>query len=85
MDWEKAVDNAFSETDATLSSKISELYKLSDDTIATIAPKQKDKESLLKILSLVKHTTLSNEKKADAIKAIGGSVDILVGLVGKLI
>lgn len=85
MDWGKTVDDAFSETDVTLSSKISGLYKLGDDAIASIAPKQIDKENLLKVLSVVKDATLSNEKKTEAIKAIGGSIELLIGLAGKLV
>jgi hypothetical protein len=85
MDWEKTVGDAFSETDANLSSRISGLCKLNGDTIDALAPKQIDKENLLMVLSTVKDATLSNEKKAEAIKAINGSVDLLIDLVGKLV
>ena len=84
MDWDTILQDAANETDISLASKISSLCHLTDSDIALIAPAKNDKENLVKMLSVIKDQTLSNEKKAEAIKQISNSLNLLIGIVAKV-
>lgn len=83
MNWENTINNAMNEADTNLTNKISSLCKLSNEIVTSMAPTQIDKENLMKVLLVVKDATLSNERKAEAINQINGSLNLLISLVSK--
>ena len=84
MDWNNLLQEAVNETDASLASKISSLCHLTDADISSIAPSKVDKDNLVKVLTVVKDQTLSNEKKVQALQQIGNSLDLLIGIAAKI-
>ena len=84
MDWDNLIEEAADATDTALTGKISSLCRLTDEEINAIAPDKIDKENLVQILSIVKDAALSNEKKAEAVKNVGNSLSILIGIAAKV-
>jgi hypothetical protein len=84
MDWNNLLQEAVNETDASLASKISSLCHLTDADISSIVPSKVDKDNLVKVLTVVKDQTLSNEKKVQALQQIGNSLDLLIGIAAKI-
>jgi hypothetical protein len=83
--WDDIAHRAGEMTDEQLKNKISSLSRLNDLEIeALINDTGISKQDLADVLKVVNDATLSNEKKAAAIKNIRNGVDLLVKLAGKL-
>jgi len=86
INWNEIASQAGQSTDDHFKNQISSLTRLNDQEIETLINDTGiSKQDLSEVLKEIKDTTKSNTNKANAIKNISKGVDVLVGLVSKLI
>ncbi len=84
--WQKKVRQAQKETDAELAHQINELSGFdAKDIQALIAENGMNTADFNQLIKLIKDQTKSNNDKIKSISNIQNGLEILVGLVGKLI
>lgn len=84
--WQKKAKHAQKETDAALAHQINELSGFdAKDIQALIAENGMNTADFNQLIKLIKDQTKNNNDKIKAISNIQNGLELLVGLVGKLI
>ncbi|HLD52181.1 MAG TPA: hypothetical protein VJA82_02650 [Sediminibacterium sp.] len=84
--WQKKAKQAQKETDAELAHQINELSGFdAKDIQALIAENGMNTADFNQLIKLIKDQTKSNNDKIKALSNIQNGLELLVGLVGKLI
>lgn len=86
IDWDALARNARQATNETFREEISTLIRLNDSDIRAIMNSANiSNEEFLEIVKVVKDSTLSNHKKAEAIKHIDNGLRTLIGIAQKIV
>lgn len=84
--WDAIAEKAAQKTNEQLSGEISSLTSLNDEEINKIIfDTGISKQDLTDVLKTLKDASISNDKKATAIKNIAKGVDIVIGIAAKFI
>jgi hypothetical protein len=83
-DLDDLLDRAQKRTDRQLRGDIEKLTRCSAREWKRIVPAGLDAKKVRQLMAVVRDTTLSNEKKAEAINAIAGLSGIAVALAAKI-
>ena len=84
--WDAIAEKAAQKTNEQLSGEISSLTSLNDEEINKIILETGiSKQDLTDVLKTLKDASISNDKKATAIKNIAKGVDIVIGIAAKFI
>ncbi|MBA4259688.1 MAG: hypothetical protein C0446_11030 [Chitinophaga sp.] len=84
--WQKKAKQAQKETDAALSNQIAQLSSIKQQEInQLLAENSMNTADFNQLIKLIKDQTKSNNDKIKALSNIQNGLEILVGLVGKLI
>lgn len=84
--WDTIADKAAQKTNEQLSGEISSLTSLNDEEInKIILDTGISKQDLTDVLKTLKDASISNDKKATAIKNIAKGVDIVIGIAARFI
>ncbi len=85
-DWKKIAKDTSAKTQAYFKDSMSKMTSLDDAKIDEIINESGiSSEDLTSVINEVSNATKSNNQKAEAIKNINQGVDLLVGIVSKLI
>ncbi len=84
-DFDKILDEAQELTNKELDSRISSLIKLTDAEINAICPAKADKETLVKLISIVKGGTSENNKKKQLIENIETFAGMIVRVLARAV
>lgn len=86
IDWDEIARKAREETNTKFREEISTLLRLNDDDIKSIISQSNiDSERFTEIIKIVKDSSLTNHKKAKAIKNIDNGLRAVIGIVSKII
>jgi hypothetical protein len=83
-DLDDILDRAQKKTDGQLSGDIEKLTRCSAAEWKSIVPADLDREKVKQLMGIVRDETLSNEKKAEAVRAVAGLSEIAIGLAAKV-
>jgi hypothetical protein len=84
--WQKKAKQAQKETDAALSNQIAQLSSIKQQEInQLLAENSMNTADFNQLIKLIKDQTKSNNDKIKALSNMQNGLEILVGLVGKLI
>ncbi|OYZ02561.1 MAG: hypothetical protein B7Y37_01860 [Sphingobacteriia bacterium 28-36-52] len=84
--WQKKAKQAQKETDVELADQINHLTGIDSNSInALLAENSMNKDDFNQLIKLIKDQTKSNNEKIKALSNMQNGLEILVGLVGKLI
>ncbi len=84
--WQKKAKQAQKETDAALSNQIAQLSNIKQQEInQLLAENSMNTADFNQLIKLIKDQTKSNNDKIKALSNMQNGLEILVGLVGKLI
>ncbi|MDP3394004.1 hypothetical protein [Sediminibacterium sp.] len=84
--WQKKAKQAQKETDAELANQIVELSSVKQKEIDQLLAENKmDTAEFNQLIKLIKDQTKSNNDKIKALSNMQNGLELLVGLVGKLI
>ncbi|OYW74890.1 MAG: hypothetical protein B7Z27_08980 [Sphingobacteriia bacterium 32-37-4] len=84
--WQKKAKQAQKETDAELANQIVELSSIKQKEIDQLLAENKmDTAEFNQLIKLIKDQTKSNNDKIKALSNMQNGLELLVGLVGKLI
>lgn len=84
FDFDSLLDEAEAETDAELTSKISNLVRMTDAEIKELFPKKVDKKKLIELMSIVKSSTSINNKKRRLLRNIGKLAGTVISVLNKI-
>jgi hypothetical protein len=85
-EWEKKAKQAQKETDAEMANQIVQLSSIKQKEIDQLVAENKmDTAEFNQLIKLIKDQTKSNNDKIKSISNIQNGLELLVGLVGKLI
>lgn len=86
IDWDEIARKAREETNSKFREEISTLVRLNDDDIKSIIKQSNiDSERFAEIIKIMKDSSLTNHKKAKAIKDIDNGLRAVIGIVNRFI
>jgi hypothetical protein len=84
--WQKKAKQAQIETDAEMADQVNRLSGIDSNSIkALLAENSMNKDDFNQLIKLIKDQTKSNNDKIKALSNMQNGLELLVGLVGKLI
>lgn len=84
--WQKKAAQAKKETDAAFSAQIKQLSSINEQELDVLLEENEmDKTEFNQLIQLIKDQTKTNQDKINAISNVKNGLELIVGLVGKLI
>lgn len=84
FDFDSLLDEAETDTEDELTSKLSNLTGMKDALIKELCPEKADKKKLIELMSIVKSSASMNERRNKLIKNIGKFADTVITVLKKL-
>ncbi|MFC1816814.1 hypothetical protein ACFL0M_12985 [Thermodesulfobacteriota bacterium] len=85
INWDNIITGALIKTDNEFAAELSGLTRLTDDELKAFVKTPAQKETFVKLISVIRDNTLDNNKKAEAINNIAGALEMIVPLLVKFV